>query len=925
MPEDYLEDHPTPPSLELDRDLIRQARRTPSLMRRVRRRRNLLIGLVMLGAAVLLASGVGLWTLTRSPSGWSAWVARVALTATPAPPDIAPPSSLKDLSAQYPELSGLLQDPALSSVYKDFILAFEEGGVDAAEDLAFRRGLLNERGEIRITLVVDQPASVSAVVEELRGAGITVEGSYSSRVNVGVSLALIQRLSAEHGTDALFERLTQMEHIIRLELPLRNRVDRVSRVQGEGVSITGADVWHQAGVTGQGMRIGILDLGFDGYRDLLGTELPDTVSAKSFVYGAEPDGSDEVHGTACAEIVHEMAPDAELFLAYYDGTTVSEGQAIDWLLDQDVHIISHSAGSVMAPMDGTGQNAELVDRAAQTGVLWVNSAGNEAEGHYRGTFTDQDGDGLHEFPDGSEELALEAYGDAVTVVLNWNDWEAVTEDYDIFVYDAQGDLVASAEDAQDGSPGQVSAEGLVLYGASGRLYYVSISAYQTSRPAVLDLFAPGADVAFPTVEHSLNSPADARGALTVGATEYRDDSIASYSSQGPTTDGRLKPEMSAPAGVSGSTYGGSGFDGTSASTPHVAGAAALVWSAFPEFSRDRVASYLTSEALDLGPSGPDNAFGHGRLRLSSPPEEGEQPVLPIATELPVPTGLLETLVPTGMPFPTLTPPVALEVTEVAVTPTPGEVSSSTTSAPPAALLIGLASIGLCGGVAVVGGAGLLLLARRGVPGQPQRVPSVSPSPAPPPAPTRYGELTGGGLDAIPLSAGTITLGRDSGNDVVLPSPQVSRRHARVICAEGRCTVEDLGSSNGVFLDGERITRGVLNPGSRVRLGGVELTYSTTGEAGKPAWVSVGEERYPVPPTGAIIGRSHQSDIQLSDQLASRRHACIDREARSFTLRDLGSTNGTFLNDRSIRVEQLHDGDRIRIGKTYLDFHSPIQP
>jgi hypothetical protein len=74
-----------------------------------------------------------------------------------------------------------------------------------------------------------------------------------------------------------------------------------------------------------------------------------------------------------------MAPDAELYLAYDDGDDVSYGNAIDWLIAQNVNIISHSAGGVVGPMDGSDRDAALVDSIAAQGILWVNSAGNEAE------------------------------------------------------------------------------------------------------------------------------------------------------------------------------------------------------------------------------------------------------------------------------------------------------------------------------------------------------------------------------------------------------------------------------------------------------------------------------------------------------------------------------------------------------------------
>ena len=70
-----------------------------------------------------------------------------------------------------------------------------------------------------------------------------------------------------------------------------------------------------------------------------------------------------------------------------------------------------------------------------------------------------------------------------------------------------------------------------------------------------------------------------------------------------------------------------------------------------------------------------------------------------------------------------------------------------------------------------------------------------------------------------------------------------------------------------------------------------------------------------------IGRTADNEIALDDSQISRHHAAISREADGFSLEDLGSTNGTFLNGGRI-VEQHHlkDGDRIRVGNTTLAFH-----
>ena len=865
--------------------------RPESFLDRVTARPALLVGVLVVGL-LLVASGALLWLA----------VGRGAGDQVPVPPEFATAPTLEELALAYPEPANLLNDPALGSVYKDFIVSYEEGGVEAAEQLARTRGLLNDRGEIRITLVVDSQENVPAMVDELQGVGITVEGSYRERINVGVPMALIEQLAEERGTEALFEQLTQMEHIIRLELPVYNRSGAVSGVEGEGVSLVGAEAWHAAGATGQSIHIGVLDLGFDGYRDLLGSELPDNVTAASFVYGKEPDQAGQPHGTACAEVIHDMAPDAELFLAYYDGSLVSEGMAVDWLLEQGVQIISHSAGGVVGPMDGSGEGAELVDEVAEKGILWVNASGNEGVEHYRGSFHDTDSDGLHEFPDGTEFIGVWFYYSEVDLALNWDDWQNATEDYDLFLYDKEGELLASSQNVQNGQAGQEAAEYLLANDMAEGLYYLSIKADDVSRAGTLDLYTVGAEIEFPVSEHSLGSPADARGALAVGATEYRDDSLATYSSQGPSNDGRLKPEISAPTGVSGATYGANGFDGTSASAPHVAGAAALVWSAFPDWSRDQVRDYLLANALDLGLPGPDNAFGYGRLRLPAPGTDlGQLP-------LPVPQ-------PTIQPMPTL-------VTER----TGGEDVES--SVMPVILL---GASGLCGTAVVLGAGALLVVAlqRRTRPlgAEMPREPAYDEA-----TPPQRGVLVGENLPLTRLRAGRTTIGRSADNDIVLDNPKVSRRHARIEQSDGTCTVEDLGSANGVLVNGRRVPRAVLVHGDRLRLGDVELTYKTVSEpygvaeaadtGPARAWLEMGGRRYPVLPTGALIGRASTSDVCVADERVSRQHARIAVQSGHFVITDLESSAGTYVNEERVRQRALRDGDEIGVGGSRLRFRAP---
>jgi pSer/pThr/pTyr-binding forkhead associated (FHA) protein len=79
------------------------------------------------------------------------------------------------------------------------------------------------------------------------------------------------------------------------------------------------------------------------------------------------------------------------------------------------------------------------------------------------------------------------------------------------------------------------------------------------------------------------------------------------------------------------------------------------------------------------------------------------------------------------------------------------------------------------------------------------------------------------------------------------------------------------------------------------------------------------DEWPIEGELAVIGRLSGSEVEIQDPGASRRHAEIRRDGGDFVLVDLGSTNGTLLNDSPVSEASLEDGDRITIGRTVLEF------
>ncbi len=91
------------------------------------------------------------------------------------------------------------------------------------------------------------------------------------------------------------------------------------------------------------------------------------------------------------------------------------------------------------------------------------------------------------------------------------------------------------------------------------------------------------------------------------------------------------------------------------------------------------------------------------------------------------------------------------------------------------------------------------------------------------------------------------------------------------------------------------------------------------------WLDVDGERYPLMGAMTILGRDDSADIILDDPGISRRHSelRVTTDGPHFvsTVRDLGSTNGTFVNGERITSEHLSDGDRITVGRTSITFRA----
>jgi subtilisin family serine protease len=537
--------------------------------------------------------------------------------------------------------------PKLESSLWQLLEAERRGGLGGLSVEAERSGITLRDAATRV-VVEAQSGQASAVADTAASQGGVVETSYGDLVQVLAPVGSLEALSNSEG--------------VRF---VRQPTRYSPEVAGEGVGLVNANVWQVAGITGGGVKVAVLDAGFSGYSSLLGSELPSSVITQSFRADHDVTGGGEAHGTAVAEIVHEVAPGAQMYLVNFE-TDPELGNAVTWIVSQGIDVINFSLGCPLCgPGNGTGFDNDLVSWAVSNGVVWVNAAGNAANAHWAGDWYDPDGDAWQDFTfgDATNSVYLLA-GASMWIGLQWDDpWNSSCNDYDLCLFDPSSSLIECTSDVQNRA-GAPPVEELSYTAPSGGWYGIAIYRHSATGAVHFHLYIdPPYPMQYVVAAGSLLIPADNPNAVSVGAVPWSSpNTIESFSSQGPTEDGRTKPDLVGPDRVSGATYGPSGFAGTSAASPHVAGAAALVKQAFPSYTPAQIKTFLEGGAVALGAPGKDNIYGSGRLDLGSPPPTPT----PTPTPTPVGGGVVSIGTATGAPGTDASAP--LQVSNV---PSPG--------------------------------------------------------------------------------------------------------------------------------------------------------------------------------------------------------------------------------------------------------------
>ena len=428
---------------------------------------------------------------------------------------------------------------------------------------------------------------------------------------------------------------------------------------GNGASVHGVTAWHQAGYTGLGVKIGVIDVGFRGIQDLLGSELPETITAMcpgvehgDTSYSIQDCEVLTPHGTAVAETVMNIAPDASLYIASVNGLALSE--IVAWMISEGVTVINHSViwGS-RASGDGiplfTNSPMAAINQAVAGGAIWINGAGNDARHTWYSdgpTYVSAGNDAYNfvEFLPGEITQDIHMPEDGyIGPYLRWQEdqWNRASRDLDILVWDYQRKvLIPAGASPQRGRRGDIPMENFTIPVPAGKYGFIIAHRKSTLAPGWMQFMNASSALEHPSPFGHMSPPAESRnpGMMAVGAARWdKTDSISSYSSRGPAPDGRLKPEIV--ASDCDRTVHYRLMCGTSQAAPHVAGMAALVKQRFPGYSPVQIAEYLKAHAQQpaTATSDPNYDWGHGFAMMPTPAPTPTPTPTPEPTPTPAPT------------------------------------------------------------------------------------------------------------------------------------------------------------------------------------------------------------------------------------------------------------------------------------------------
>ncbi len=568
---------------------------------------------------------------------------------------------------------------------------------------------IDEEGKVIIDITAEVNASLLSKLK-IAGAKIITSVPQYRTVQVRVSIDAVETIAnypeviyVQSKQDPIFwqeppspdnKRVVDPDHLSRtrpgfeereriiskkIALALNNfQLDSYTSANG-GVRKSEADKTHKAdlsrntyGFDGTGIKIGVLS---NGVRNLAAAQASGDLGPVTVLPGQSGTAAGQCatnvscdEGTAMLELIHDLAPGAELFYATALPTSANFAQNIrnlrtagcDIIVD-DVFYFAESpfqdgqAPAVLSPTNG-GIVAQAVNDVTADGALYFSSAGNSGNkndgtsGVWEGDFVDG-GDApapigaangrLHTFPaDGA--IPAQNFNSVTAsggpLILNWSDpLGGSNNDYDLFVLNSTGTTVLAASNStQSGTQDPLELVNATLgaslrivvvkYSGAARFLHVSLSRGRISvnTPGISSGHSSGA-LAYSVAATPAIGPFPSPFSSSNVVETFSSDGPRKLFFQGdgtPFTPGdllatggitRQKPDITAADGASVTGAGGFGiqFFGTSAAAPHAAAMAGLLKSANPGLTPAQVRTALTSTAIDIEAPGTDRDSGVG--------------------------------------------------------------------------------------------------------------------------------------------------------------------------------------------------------------------------------------------------------------------------------------------------------------------------
>ena len=462
---------------------------------------------------------------------------------------------------------------------------------------------------------VDEDGNIHTYIRVLASG----DAERSRLESYGVS---IEAVNEEHEIIQAWIPFDMVDEVAKLPFvwlitPPGYRVTRIGSVTTEGDVILKADQVRGLGFDGTGIRVGVISDGVDSMAAAQGTgDLPGSVTIQTYL------GSGD-EGTAMLEIVHDLAPGAELGFCG-PSTSVEMVQCVNDLANLfGADIIVDDLGFFDQAFFEDDFVAQAVANVVAGGVFYTSSAGNSGLTHYQGDYVDSGQDfGSHLITSGNYVFNVTSPGN-VRIFLQWSDPfdGTASDDYDLCLQAEDQVNCKAANFTQDGLDNDdLPWEWRFEDCSGGCNFQVRLV---NGSPQTLELYVldggvlDGADRI--SADSIFGHPA-VPGAIAAAAVDQATpNTIESFSSRGPVTilypapEIRQKPDLTAADGVAVTGAGGfsNPFYGTSASAPHIAGVAALLMSGGKTSSA--VMTALRQTGVDLGPAGRDTTYGYGRI------------------------------------------------------------------------------------------------------------------------------------------------------------------------------------------------------------------------------------------------------------------------------------------------------------------------